>query len=53
MTWIEWMPVGTGILYAVAAVGYARRHEWGWALAFGGYSFSNIGLIWAAIASRH
>lgn len=52
MTWIEVIPIVTGLLYSTAAVGYARAGEWGWAITYGGYALANAGLIWAAIAGR-
>lgn len=52
MTWVEGLPILTGVAYAVAAVAYAHRGEWPWAAMYAGYAFANVGLVWAAASSR-
>jgi hypothetical protein len=52
MTWVDWIPALTGLLYAAAAVGYALQGNSGLALAYTGYVLGNVGLIMAAVAAR-
>jgi ABC-type multidrug transport system permease subunit len=52
MTWPEYGVAICGLVYASNAVLYATRGEWPWVVAYAGYAFANIGLIWAAIWMR-
>ena len=52
MTWPDTLPIVTGILYTAAAVGYWRQKNFGLSIAFAGYAFANIGLVWAALEIR-
>lgn len=53
MTWVEGLPMLTGIAYLAAAIGYYRQRQLGFACMYLGYSFANVGLIWAAMSARH
>lgn len=52
MTWVEVLPIITGVLYTAAGFGYAWRGEEGWAVAYFAYALANAGLVWAAIGGR-
>lgn len=52
MTWVDALPIATGVAYTVAAWGYARQKNYGLAIAYAGYAFANVGLVWAALELR-
>lgn len=43
-----WLLLGVGLVYVVVAVGYARAHRLGMALAFLAYALANVGFAWDA-----
>jgi hypothetical protein len=49
VSWPDWLLVATGLLYVGAACGFALTGKHGLAVAFAGYAFANIGLIWASV----
>ena len=53
MTWPDFLPIATGIAYAAASVGYWRQGNHALAVAYAGYAFANIGLVWAALEMRN
>jgi hypothetical protein len=47
-TLVKVIPAIVAVLYGITALGYALKKDWPWALVWGCYSLSNIGLILAA-----
>tara|TARA_B100000287_G_C20587022_1_gene762657 strand:- start:311 stop:481 length:171 start_codon:yes stop_codon:yes gene_type:complete len=46
------LPLISGILYAIVAVGYAMKKEWAWCLVWASYALANVGLVLAASAGE-
>lgn len=47
-TIVRLMPALVAVLYFITALGYVLKKDWPWALVWGCYALSNIGLIMAA-----
>ena len=52
MTWPDFMPLATGVLYALAAIGYFAQGEKSAALTYLCYAGANVGLIGMAVGAR-
>ena len=47
-TLVRVIPAIVAVLYGLTALGYVLKKDWPWALVWGCYALSNIGLIMAA-----